>query len=62
MGSTYGPCKKKSNQLRICADFSTGLNDDLQDHHYPLRSPEEIFNELNIKNMQNLRGLLNELL
>ena len=27
--------KKKSNQIRICADFSTGLNDALQDHHYP---------------------------
>ena len=53
---------KKSNQLRICADFSTGLNDALQDHHYPLPSPEKIFNKLNIKNMQNLRGPLNEFL
>ena len=39
--------KKRSNQIRICADFSTGLNDALQDHHYPLPSPEEIFNKLN---------------
>lgn len=39
--------KKKSNQIRVCADFSTGLNDALQDHHYPLPSPEEIFNKLN---------------
>ena len=39
--------KKKSNQIRICADFSTGLNDALQDHHYPLPSPEEIFNKQN---------------
>ena len=62
MGSTYGPCKKKSNQIRICANFSTGLNDALQDYHYPLPSPEENFNKLNIKNMQNLRGPLNELL
>ena len=54
--------KKKSNQIRISADFSTGLNDGLQDHHYPLPSPEEIFNQLNIKNMQNLREPLNELL
>ena len=54
--------KKKSNQLRICANFSTGLNDTLQDHHYPLPSPEEIFTKLNIKNMQNLRGPLSELL
>ena len=28
--------KKKSIQIRICADFSTGLNDALQDHHYPI--------------------------
>ena len=39
--------KKKSNQIRICADFSTGLNDALQDHHYPRPSNEEIFNKLN---------------
>ena len=39
--------KKKSNQIRTCADFSTGLNDALQDHHYPLPNPEEIFNKLN---------------
>ena len=54
--------KKKSNQIRICADFSTGLSDALQDHQNPLPSIEEIFNKLNIKNMQNLRGPLNELL
>ena len=47
MGSTYGPCKKKSNQIRICTDFSTGLNDALQDYYYPLPSPEEIFCKLN---------------
>ena len=38
--------KKKSNQIRICADFYTGFNDGLQDHHYPLPSPEEIFNKV----------------
>ena len=54
--------KKKSNQIRISAEISTGLNDALQDHHYPLPSPEEIFNKLNIKNMQNFIGLFNELL
>ena len=52
--------KKKSNQIQICADFLTGLNDALQDHHYPLPSPEEIFNQLNIKSMQNYRKLLHE--
>ena len=35
--------KKKSNQIQI----STWLNDALQDHPYPLPSPEEIFNKLN---------------
>ena len=39
--------KKKSNQIRVCADFSTGLNKALKDHHYPLPSPEEIFKKLN---------------
>ena len=34
--------RKKSNQIRVCADFST-----LKDHHYPLPSPEEIFTKLN---------------
>ena len=67
MGSTNGPCKKevckkKKKKNRICADFSTGLNDALQVHHYPLPSPEEIFNRLNIKNMKNIRGPLKELL
>ena len=46
--------KKKSNQIRICTDFSTGLDDVLQDHHYPRPSPEEIFNKPKIKNMQSL--------
>ena len=54
--------KKKSNQIKICADFSTGLNDVLQDHHYPLPNLEEIFNKVNIKNMQNIRGPLKKLL
>ena len=54
--------KTKSNQIRICTDFSTGLNDALQDHYYPLPSRVEIFNKLNIKNMQNGRGSLDKLL
>ena len=39
--------KKKSKELRVCADFSTGLNADLKDCHYPLPSPEDIFAKLN---------------
>lgn len=27
---------KKTGDLRICGDFSTGLNEALTDHHYPL--------------------------
>ena len=39
--------RKKSNQIRICADFSTCLNAVLKDYHYPLSTPEEVFNKLN---------------
>ena len=39
--------KKKNNKIRICADFSTELNECLRDHTYPLPTPEEIFSKLN---------------
>ena len=39
--------RKKSNQIRICADFSTGFNAVLKDYHYPLPTPEVVFNKLN---------------
>ena len=39
--------RKKSNQIRVCTDFSTGLNQALKYHHYPLHNPEEIFKKLN---------------
>ena len=39
--------KKKSKDIRVCADFSTGLNAAEKDHHYPLPSPEEVFTKLN---------------
>ena len=35
--------KKKSKEIRVCADFSTELNNALKDYHYPLTGPEEIF-------------------
>ena len=33
-------------EIRVCADFSTGLNSALKDYHYPLLSPEEVFDKL----------------
>ena len=39
--------KKKNNKIRMCADFSTGVNDCLRDHTYPLPSLEDIFASLN---------------
>ena len=37
---------KKTQEIRVCADFSTGLNAALKDDHDPLTSPEEIFAKL----------------
>ena len=37
---------KKSKEIRVCADFSTGLNAALKDYHYSLPSPE-VFAKLN---------------
>ncbi|PIO54458.1 hypothetical protein TELCIR_24179, partial [Teladorsagia circumcincta] len=39
--------KKKNGQIRLCADFSTGLNDALQLHQHPLPTAEEVFTRLN---------------
>ena len=47
MGCSNGIYKKKSKEIRVCADFSTGLNAALKDCHYPLPSPEEVFNNSN---------------
>ena len=41
--------RKKSMEIRVRADFSTGLNAALKDYHYPLPSLEEVFNKLNEK-------------
>ncbi|EPB74304.1 hypothetical protein ANCCEY_06606 [Ancylostoma ceylanicum] len=41
-------CVRKSNgKLRVCADFSTGLNRALESFDYPLPVPEDIFATLN---------------
>ena len=39
--------KKKSKEISVCTDFSTGLNAALKDCHYPLPSSEDIFVKLN---------------
>ncbi|XP_037959893.1 uncharacterized protein K02A2.6-like [Teleopsis dalmanni] len=38
--------KKTNGNVRICADFSTGLNNCLESHQYPLPLPEDIFSKL----------------
>ncbi|XP_065086882.1 uncharacterized protein K02A2.6-like [Ochlerotatus camptorhynchus] len=38
--------RKASGAIRICGDYSTGLNDALQPHQYPLPFPQDIFAKL----------------
>ncbi|XP_065081597.1 uncharacterized protein K02A2.6-like [Ochlerotatus camptorhynchus] len=38
--------RKASGTIRICGDYSTGLNDALQPHQYPLPLPQDIFAKL----------------
>ena len=39
--------KKANGKVRLCADFSTGLNDALDIHQYPLPALEDLFTKLN---------------
>ncbi|PIO63819.1 reverse transcriptase [Teladorsagia circumcincta] len=39
--------KKKNGSIRLCADFSTGLNDALDQHQHPLPTPDDIFTKMN---------------
>lgn len=38
--------KKRDGRVRICADYSTGLNDSLEPEQFPLPTPDEIFAQL----------------
>ncbi|XP_053691563.1 uncharacterized protein K02A2.6-like [Sabethes cyaneus] len=38
--------RKANGNIRICGDYSTGLNDALQPHQYPLPLPQDIFVKL----------------
>ena len=39
--------RKTNGTVRLCGDFSTGLNEALQTHQYPLPIPEDLFTRLN---------------
>ncbi|PIO71540.1 reverse transcriptase [Teladorsagia circumcincta] len=39
--------QKKNGTIRLCADYSTGLNDALVQHQHPLPTPDDIFTKLN---------------
>lgn len=39
--------KKTNGNIRLCADYSTGLNAVIEDDHYPLPTAEDIFSTLN---------------
>ncbi|XP_062698486.1 uncharacterized protein K02A2.6-like [Aedes albopictus] len=38
--------KKPGGKVRVCADYSTGLNAALESNNYPLPTPEEIFSKV----------------
>ncbi|XP_055913233.1 uncharacterized protein K02A2.6-like [Eupeodes corollae] len=38
--------KKSSGEVRLCGDYSSGLNDQLESHEYPIPTPEAIFTKV----------------
>lgn len=38
--------RKSNGSIRVCGDYSTGLNDSLEAHQYPLPNPEDIISNL----------------
>lgn len=38
--------RKANGTIRLCGDYSTGLNDMLESHEYPIPTPEQIFASL----------------
>lgn len=38
--------KKPNGKVRISEDYSTGLNNSLEPHKYPLHRPEDIYNKI----------------
>ncbi|XP_062713135.1 uncharacterized protein K02A2.6-like [Aedes albopictus] len=40
--------KKPGGKVRVCADYSTGLNAALESNNYPLPTPEEIFSKVEV--------------
>ncbi|EFO94687.1 hypothetical protein CRE_08564 [Caenorhabditis remanei] len=39
--------KKKNGSIRMCADYSTGLNDSIEQHRHPLPTADSIFTSIN---------------
>ena len=47
MGSSNCICKEKTNKIKICAEYSIGLNDCQKEINYSLSTAKEIFVNLN---------------
>ncbi|EYC22474.1 hypothetical protein Y032_0017g3374 [Ancylostoma ceylanicum] len=43
--------RKGNDTIRICVDFSTGLNDGIMLHQHPLQTVENVFNKPNCREL-----------